>query len=116
MSQPASLHACIKAALWGVLVRGPILAISVVYVVYLIRHGVYSSTTFFEFLEMRVFNSSFIPKLVMLWLMMFCAAVLYPYFRTRNPTYIKKQAAYEKWKAEKEAAKQKADEQRQSQD
>lgn len=38
---------------------------------------------------------------------------IYWYLRTRNPTYIKKQEAYEKWKAEKEAAKQKADEQAQ---
>ena len=116
MSLTPSFYACAQSALWGSFIKGPILAVGTVYVIYLIKYGFNSPITFFNLLEINIFNSSFLPKLVMLWLMMFCAAVLYSYFRTRNPTYIKKQEAYEKWKAEKETAKQKADEQSQFKD
>ena len=57
------------------------------------------------------------PLVWLIWiLIIFVDAIVravYWHARERNPTYIKKQEAYEKWKAEKEAAKQKADEQAQ---
>ncbi len=50
-----------------------------------------------------------------IYLLLFVADALiraaYWYVRERNPAYIKKQEAYEKWNSEKDVAKQKNDEQ-----
>lgn len=98
MSRPLSFNACLKSALWGTFVRGPILTVGVLYAIYLMKYGFNANTSFISLVEAQILNEKFIPKLVLLWLMMFCAAVLYPYWRTRNPSYIKKMEAYERKK------------------
>jgi hypothetical protein len=64
----------------------------------------------------RLFSISNIYKFFSILMITYLGNVIYAWARTRNPTYIKKQEAYEKWKAEKEAAKQKTGEQSQSKD
>ena len=109
--KPLAFKTCVRQAMIPAFVRLPIGYLLLTYFIYVLKTFRFWDLKAVMELNVQVFNEPRnLRSILLVWFMTFIGMVVYPYFRTRNPTYIKKQEAYEKWKAEKDAAKQKADE------
>jgi hypothetical protein len=113
MIENRSLREHFRDALFAMTIRFPIACLFVIYFSLTLKEERLVTLDFFwRALEKYwVFNQQI--YWVVMWPVLLFVLTFYPYFRERKPSYIKKQEAYEEWKAEKEAAKQKADEQMQ---
>lgn len=88
----------------------PLLTLVILPIFFIIYGGSFDN---FKLVLIRLMTLENAIKYFCLLVISYFGHVTYAWTRVRNPTYIKKQEAYEKWKVEKEAAKQKADEQAQ---
>lgn len=104
--QPLSFKACVQQAIVPMLVRYPIAFLACIYFIFVFKTGRFWDIQAALKLVIDVFSDLRNLKFFFhLWLVIFVGVIFYPYLRTRNPTYIKKQEAYEKWKVEKELKK-----------
>jgi hypothetical protein len=112
MIEKRSLHEHFRDALFAMTIRLPIACLFVIYFSLALKEERFITFDFFWKALEKYWSFNQQIYWVIMWPVLLFVLTFYPYFRSRNPTYIKKQEAYEKWKAEKEA-KQKSGEQNQ---
>lgn len=93
--EPLSLKICFQQAIVPMCIRFPIAIFVIAYLMVVFKTERYWDVEFLKVTAINVFSDVRIFKL---WLLMFAGVVSYPYFRTRNPNYIKKMEEYERKK------------------
>lgn len=93
--EPLSLKVCFQQAIVPMCIRFPIAILVIAYLMVVIKTERYWDVQFLQATAINVFSDVRIFKL---WLLVFAGVVAYPYFRTRNPNYIKKMEEYERKK------------------
>jgi len=104
---------CVKNQSVVFLIYYPLVTALLLPLIYFIYGGTVGN--FLQIME-QLFSVRNIAIFFSILMITYLGNVIYAWSRARNPTHIKKQEAYKNWKSEKDAAKQKADEQAQPKD
>lgn len=102
MISTPNFRQCLKNQSVVFLIYYPLVTALLLPIIFFIYGG--SVEDFFEIMK-QLFSEKNIAAFFSILMITYLGNVIYAWSRVRNPTYIKKQEAYEKWKAEKESKK-----------